>query len=1673
MANCTYTLYGKTFNNELELDEYLISMETFMGKVDSSDLVMSKSQTKNARNWTQPQRETFNRLWDNYNEARKIINKSKSGLKSSELYGPDYEPDYYIEGYVGISNAMEAYKNGNHFAFPLFQENEFWIREFNNLRNGKPSKVIEEYYFIKRGIPVQPINDITELNKIRKLFQGRVNTNEQVDIEHGIWPQKGILGIEIHEVLGAYFETMKKEGFMTIDKESDKISIRNKVIALLNTKRDKVKHLNDQLIINIVNKGFDISKAIVNKFGNDCDYLTEVSLIGQARFGKRIDLNNQEPLANHNVLGRLDMIIIDKDGNCHILDFKCSDNQYADYDDAKKRTFNYQLASYRKLLTTLGISDSNDVPSLHVIPIQMVNFETDNTGKCKFDDIKLESNILKEIDASSPLVNSNEFNLSETVLNNIFRFRKLTENEVTLKLKDTDEFMKKCFGEYGKKQKTPEELQEFIDNNCDWDVDNTRKKNQKYKLYINHNKHNWVQGETEAECIEKLKDLLTDRKERVANTTKSIIKKIKEAKQKDIPLVIPKNNGKLSDESTNEYLTKILSKYINPNWQVIDRYKGLSDMGIIMFKNIVTGQIDVKQISGQYNLKRKVKLGNQNTNLLGTFLSDQITRNMPNSKIMESTYGNIELMKVMQTISGIAQNFAGTNLHLGEIQIISESSQDSISADNNQLLWNYDRLCQQVKQKNNFSVNGSDGIKMLNYTSLLHNKITEILEGDSTHSRFWETTKEVVGEFKDYFDQEAEGFNKVDTVEKLIKLKNELESRFTDLRQGNINDIDPNDSPQNYVYIYLMGSLLECNNIDTLQQLNDHSKYVQNSISDILTKGINGSYSDNPGNQQSKILNQIYELCVRAYQNTRDDVYKFNTDLRTDTSKLKKAKGFNYLKRATYGLEASMYKNMYRRVEYSNGKYDLKFKNPFDNSENLDPAEREYLKKALFNICKLKNKDIKTMDDLENKLNSPSYDYLLYVPLTRGTTSSKIVSSGGILSCIKQKFNELNPKNIIEHLKQELYNVYSKDDEEKIRKKELWEMRTGFERGEVPSDGDTQSREYWIEQMGGINYFETNLELLQLKFKSAYSMKDNMNKVFPLIKALYTHLTYQGIISNDKFTNDLQYINDFITSKIFNRPLDDVEKFSLPMLAAQKAMAITSKLTLAFNPKQIYQHIDGFWKVCQLAFSKPTGATSSLGTEPFTLKHLLESWRFALGDLGHFGDSLSMCEGFNMTYGINDMDTNKLAEAMVSDKLGIGNFWQLGFRFASRPDFYNRLTIFLSQMKADKCFDAHSMKGNRLIYNFKKDGRFQHLINNQKGPEYDKELGLYIQMARQFELEGTLNDDGTQFRLDMSEINQGKIKDLPRAYTNKQAESIKALGDKIYGYYSHEKKSLMQSYTIGALLFQMHTYWSSKKNQYLSGQVFNQDGYYTEYEETTKNDNGQEEVHKWYYVLDQNGNEIPKRDDQLQPGEKAIPIYVWKGRPQEGILITLSRIAKPTFQPMRDENGNLKFDPIANFKKAYDEVLHNEDPDLARLYRANLRKLISDLLGWFFIGFLIAPALLKFTKDKEKETGNNDLKHAGINASSILAASMLKTSADDFNFASSILDVGFSSGPFSLGSAKRLYNNTIAWIGGDRDGYDTMVKSISGLNTMSPIMDYSKYVVLGRNIGDNGNEDEE
>jgi hypothetical protein len=57
---------------------------------------------------------------------------------------------------------------------------------------------------------------------------------------------------------------------------------------------------------------------------------------------------------------------------------------------------------------------------------------------------------------------------------------------------------------------------------------------------------------------------------------------------------------------------------------------------------------------------------------------------------------------------------------------------------------------------------------------------------------------------------------------------------------------------------------------------------------------------------------------------------------------------------------------------------------------------------------------------------------------------------------------------------------------------------------------------------------------------------------------------------------------------------------------------------------------------------------------------------------------------------------------------------------------------------------------------------------------------------------------------------------LPKAYSNKESEAKKAIGDTMYGYYDSTKKSLMQATLIGGLFMQMRTFWSGKKNQYLA-----------------------------------------------------------------------------------------------------------------------------------------------------------------------------------------------------------------------------------------------------------------
>jgi hypothetical protein len=116
-------------------------------------------------------------------------------------------------------------------------------------------------------------------------------------------------------------------------------------------------------------------------------------------------------------------------------------------------------------------------------------------------------------------------------------------------------------------------------------------------------------------------------------------------------------------------------------------------------------------------------------------------------------------------------------------------------------------------------------------------------------------------------------------------------------------------------------------------------------------------------------------------------------------------------------------------------------------------------------------------------------------------------------------------------------------------------------------------------------------------------------------------------------------------------------------------------------------------------------------------------------------------------------------------------------------------------MEADGTLDAHYVNDKGiLVYDITRDKRFTDFIKgNKNSPDYNKQKSLYITLAKQFMLENAVNPDGTPFEMNLEHPN------LPRAYTNQQAESMKSLADNIYGYYTHEKKSMVHNMLIGTM----------------------------------------------------------------------------------------------------------------------------------------------------------------------------------------------------------------------------------------------------------------------------------
>ena len=962
-------------------------------------------------------------------------------------------------------------------------------------------------------------------------------------------------------------------------------------------------------------------------------------------------------------------------------------------------------------------------------------------------------------------------------------------------------------------------------------------------------------------------------------------------------------------------LIKQFRKYSNTAiWQIVSDSKLdpiLNQYGILMFRNKASGLIDIVKISNLSHPEIPQKL-TKGKYLLGHFLKDDLAHGSADSLTMNSTLGNIELMETMHVINRLHGIFSDENSGIGSVKLICPRMQTGLETSNEQLLYNFDRITKldtSFKGNNFKSIRNPNGnIRAAKYVDIIKQDAREIILSYGSRTGFDTLAKEVKDSISKF---DADNKTVEEIKQELLALDKKLVGRYEQVQQ-NIKD-GQIESPEAILHKDLLYAIAELSGVKMMQQTEKHDSFS-------FKGGISGTLIDNPGTLQSYILNQATEQVTIAYQNVRDSVVNFDIQLREKLEKLKKAKNWNWLDQNLTGNQVNdLYYNM-----YDHNSEDIRFLNPWDSSTSLTQEERDFLKYALIKINATRNDNINLSEMLKNpdlmgELIKGDPDMLL-VPLMKGDFASEVATRGGIINYIKDRFRFLafwNPE-IRDELKtkinEKVTGLIQENEKLSINQGDQWEAVNAMH----TLDTNSEARTTKIGLVGK-DYFEHNLETILLKQHSAYTMAEELNKIFPIIQSLAIHLNLQGAILNDKFDNDLKYLFDYVKTKIHNQPLENREGTeAIVKDLTDGMMKWSSRLALAFNPKQAYQFIDGLWKDIMLFIKKPDG------TLAFNKENLTSAWKFAMADLFHTGDKLSLQQTLNMQYGMNDMDMNVFIDRIKTDNVGLlTHFWDTGFRFASRPDYYNRMTIFAAQMKADGCFDAHIQKDGKWIYDWTKDKRFDEFakahgdINKATDKiKFNKQKSEYIAIARQLVAEGATNEDGTLFELNLDKPNA-----LPKAYTNRQSESMKALSDRIYGYYAHEKKSMISSTWLGSLAMQMNTYWSAKKNQYAQTRSYTQEGYFEDYVEDGV---------AWYWKIAEDG--------QLEPTtEKTeLPVRVWKGRPQEGILITALEIGKAV-----TGIGSKNSDKIGI--EGYKALFADLEPDVARLYRANLRQLLAYL----------------------------------------------------------------------------------------------------------------------------------
>lgn len=1501
-----------------------------------------------------------------YDELIKILKKSPQ-LAYDILYSKDYNRQTRVVD--KLSELKEAGKRKFKKEFSDRVDVLNGCAEVNASGYTTQSFIDSGLYIDQLGKQIMPVLQVEDyIDRMASLYEQKGLSKDEIEkhisILRNSWKRIAEDGRDLHKII-------LKQGKETSYSQTED-----------NTKGTSFEHLSDAIHDQVYD---DIFRQVYlgngkesKEFGDDSSPVIMKNLNLSAKLIGRDDT----------ITGHIDYIVVKPNGSVEVFNIKSSHESPAFWDQAKKEKYRNEFALLSRILQYNGIN-TNDI-RFNIIPVTL---EYDD----QFQNIK--DIVVNRAECYSH--NRGAFVMQESMK---LAQRFITSNAETITINDSsiDKVNQQLKAVFPKKDIKADgitsTIEEFIDKNWTYWTQGEQP-DTGWNLTIDGVVYNVKSSELKSKNKEVV-DIIKQNQDKLLNvdngklSARGIVNQIGEFRRFGFP------------KFDNDYLDQLFSPYFehsvvkvngkdkyNYLWEVV-KNDTLDNCNIIMFKNTLTGQINLVTLSG-LNLDQ-IHSFEGRTNILGFHLNDLQGTDNQGRELMKATYGNIETMRTMFLLNEIIPQL-GSDIKLGDLTVVGglggriQSQQYPIQL----IVSNFVKAQEVLNQKdpglkisNNFAT-----VEHISPVQLLINEFWDILhESPNLGKTDFNSLKELIsGSDIDGLQHMLNGTTidslaSAETTEVQIQRLEELILKLNKILVNQHISLSPDSiikyatkknvltNPERDKLVTGCCRLL-LNASIALDRLSGIIRIQESDLSEIDRLF---SRPQNISNTQVRIISKLLQ---DAIHNISSKLEPQISDFNLACLEYYEAKGYGKTRNALIGDQARVFQHLYQEKEG-----ELFFKNPYDSTSDLDDDDRKFLKKALFEINRLRFKENNFSYKSENDKgiqsfikNNPQY---LWVPLERASSSTRWSSPSKYFQDFERRVKGYckNPTMFFK----EMYEGILTDQEESQINSDIENMQA-YNR--FRASENMKGRQRLLTRYGK-NYFETNLQNLVIDYSYKSLQEEEMNRMLTRAKGILLQLKLTGIREDnpEKFVKTIKHIDDYIKTAVFNKSI--MEESSKKIIARlQPLRKAISTAYIAASPVAAIRDIFGGF------LSNVVRTTTKYRTD-VDAKDVLWAYKFVLGQGVHSAMSIDLLDKLNSKYLISNINIEQQQEGYKTNRGGITNIGNWAYATLRKPDFLNRMVLFMSKLKHDGSYKAYSIVDGKLIYNWRMDERFNLLASNDKSniEAYNKQKALYLSQIIKF------NEENPNANLSVS-----LDTNLPDGYTQNQIDEIKNLGDTIYGSYNRSTKAMYENLAIGSQFGVFSTWMNGIYDVYLGER--RESSY-----ETQKIQREDENGNKLW--IDDNGN-ITTENTGV-PCLTDIPLVV------QGVLRTL----QDTFAELYHGRG---------WEGLKQNIINNP------MQMRNWKRLLSDaligcLLYWLFEGIIDSA----YKEHKKSGDGQNVLTNAVIE----LLYKGSASSFEEFKGPFPILDyVMNNTSPASVKWGAKVYSDIGGFLFGDTTFGELVTKS--------------------------------